>query len=215
MLLKDKIDFYGEFSIKTIDINGNVIGLYSEKNLVMDTARSNMAEIIGGVTASGDPINKFVLGTLGHMNTDILDAQQVAEVDISKPSGNQTFDATKTELFSEIIAGAINYKIPFDATGVADVTVDGEGTAYIAGVPRATTPTDVPMNSIQRVVLDKTVTYTITIPVTNANSADGTTPIAYTEAGLYAGSELFAMKTFPARVKENTAQFIITWSIIF
>jgi hypothetical protein len=207
--MKDKINFYGYFSIKQLDKNGILIDFYEEKNLVMDTARANMAELIGGVSSAGDPINQFVIGTKGHMGTDILDYQQVGETDTSKPSGNQLFDATRTALFSEVIAASINYRIPFDASGIADITVNGSGTHYIAGVAGST---DAAVNTIRRVVADKTVTYTITIPVTNANDSSA---VAYTEAGLYAGTELFAMKTFPARVKEDTSQFVITWSIIF
>jgi len=52
----------------------------------------------------------------------------------------------------------------------------------------------------------------VTVPVENANE---TGVVAYTEAALYSNEEMFSMKTFPARVKENTVKFIITWSIMF
>jgi len=212
-MLIDKIDFYGHFSIKQLDIAGNVLDYYEDKNLIMDTARTNMAEIIGGMTTAGIPINQFRIGTSGHVSTNILDAQEVGETDATKTGGNQIFDTTKTGLFSEIETAAINYRIPFDAAAVgADVTVSGTGTRYEAGTAVGSAETS---NTIQRVVAGATVTYTITIIPANGNAAVPTTPVPYTEAGLYAGTELFAMKTFPARVKESTTQFVVTWSIIF
>lgn len=218
-MLKDKINFYGEFSIKQLDKNGNVLSIYEDKNLIVDTGRSNMAEIIGGVTATGDIIDSFVIGTFGHMGSDILDPQAVDEQDTDKTAlGVDTFDVDMVSLFSEVLAASAfstseNYKIEFDVTGTADETdATATGTPYIVGV--AGTP-DASANTVRRVVADKTVTYTITIPITNGNAVVPTTPIAYTEAGLYAGTDLFAMKTFPARVKESTTQLIITWSIIF
>ena len=39
--------------------------------------------------------------------------------------------------------------------------------------------------------------------------------MSYTEAALYAGDNIFSMKTFPARVKEDTVKLEITWSIVF
>ena len=218
MLLKDKIDFYGEFTIKQLDKDGNVLNVYEEKNLIMDVARSNMAELIGGVTASALPINQFVIGNMGHVSTDILDYQQVGETDTTKPSGDQDFDSTRTDLFSEAITAGVNYRIPFDVSGGTDVTVqdaNASGTRYIKNVAETTDMPEVSGNIVQRVVSDRTVTYTITIPVANANSGNVDPVVAYTEAGLYAGTDLFSMKTFPARVKEDTTQFEITWSIIF
>jgi len=212
MLLKDKIDFYGVFSVKAYDAAGNIVDEYTEKNLIMDEARKNMAQLIGGVTTAGDiqgsKIDKFVIGTLGHVGTDILDYKKV---------GENGFDSTRTALFSEATTGAKNYRIPFDVSGGLDVTVNATGTMYSGGSSSFTDPTNA--ISVQRVVggdFGRTVTYTVTIPATCANSGDVSNPVvAYTEAALYAGGEIFSMKTFPARVKEDTVKFEITWSIIF
>jgi len=218
MLLNDKIDFYGVFSFKSLDKDGQVLDEYSEKNLIMDSARTNMAQLIGGVTSgststAGYEINQFVLGTRGHVGTNILDYQKVGETDTSKPAGDQSFDSSRTDLFSEAISGAVNYRIPFVGTGDSDITVSGTGTRYNANTAVGAAEGG---NTIRRVVSNRTVTYTITIPAQNANSGDTVDPVvAYTEAALYAGSEIFSMKTFPARVKEDTVKFEITWSIIF
>lgn len=207
MQLNDKIDFMGKFMIKAYNKDGTV-EVYEEKNLIMDTARTNMAQLIGGVdtgsTAIGQPINRFVIGTLGHVGTDILDYKQV---------GENGFDSTRTELFSEELSGNFNYRIDFDPTGGTDVTVNSTGSMYDGDTLLRTDPT---FNVVQRIVADRTVTYKVTIPAENANSEDMQNPaITYTEAALYASDEIFSMKCFPCRVKEETVKLEIIWSIIF
>jgi hypothetical protein len=212
MLLNDNVDFYGLFSVKAIDANGNVVDEYTEKNLIMDSARQNMAQLIGNVTtagsAQGTPIDKFVIGTLGHVGTDILDYKKV---------GENGFDSSRTALFSEEDASARNYHLPFDVSGDINVTVASTGEMYEGSTLDYTDAAD--SSTVQRVVggtYGRTVTYTITIPASCANSNDLAEPvIAYTEAALYAGEEIFSMKCFPARVKEDTVKFEISWSIIF
>lgn len=209
MKLNDKVDFYGVFSIKSFDKDGNVIDDYEEKNLIMDEARRNMAQLIGGVTAAGDTdgrhIDSFVLGTKGHNGTNILDYIAV---------GDAGFTSARTSLFSEVGATDINYKIGFNSVGGLNVTDSNATGRHYKGT--SAQDTDAVKNIVKRVVNDRTVTYTITVPATNANSGDIANPVvAYTEAALYAGSEMFSMKTFPARVKEDTVKFEINWSIIF
>ena len=208
MILNDQVNFVGVFSIKAFNADGTV-DEYTEKNLIMDEARRNMAQLVGGVTSTGDTrgmhINQFVLGTKGHNGTDILNYIKV---------GDAGFTSARTSLFSEATTDAKNYRIGFDTTGGLDVTdANATGRMYAGG---AAGITDSTKNTVRRVVTDRTVTYTITVPATNANSSNADNPVvAYTEAALYAGAELFSMKTFPARVKEDTVKFEITWSIIF
>jgi hypothetical protein len=216
MNFKDKVNCVGQFSIKSIDENNKVIDEYTEKNLIMDEARVNMAQLIGGVSSSSDPINLFVIGTAGHVGTDILDYKKV---------GENFFDSTREGLYSEIdpndISGGLsdvtdagyNYRISFNPDGDADLDLTPTGTMYNGVTVGAT---DGVVNTINRLVVDRTVTYTITIPATNGNSNDlGNPLIAYTEAALYASGSIFSMKCFPARVKEDTVKFVIVWSIIF
>lgn len=208
MNLSDKVNFVGVFSIKAVNRDGTV-DEYTDKNLIMDRARSNMAQLVGGVTTEGDVkgmhIDRFVIGTKGHVGTDILNYVK---------SGENGFTSTRTALFSELLDDSVNYSIPFVPTGAATVTDSAAvGTLRTGSTVVAV---DAAKNTVKRVVSDRTVTYTITIPATNANSRDPANPvIAYTEAALYAGGDIFSMKTFPARVKEDTVSFVITWSIIF
>lgn len=207
---KDKINFHGEFSLTYYDEFDNIIDTYEDKNLIVNTARKNMAELIGGfVDGETNNINEIRLGTRGHIGNDITDNIQVGETDAVLG----TFDATRTQLFSEEL-GDNNYHVIFDVTGAADVTdSSAEGTMY-SGETAGTV--DTTFNSVNRVFggdYGNIVTYSITIPTLCGNLDSGV--IAYTEAALYAGGELFAMKTFPARVKEDTVKLVITWSVVF
>lgn len=215
MKLNEKVDFYGVFSVKSLDKDNNVIEEYTEKNLIMDNARKNMAELIAGVSTTSSPINRFVLGTAGHIGSDILNPKVVG--------GVEGFESGLNSLFSEANNG-FNYSITFEPSGGDDVEDSaaigsrfvGTGADNIPGTDPATNE-ESNFNTVRRqVIAPSTVTYTITIPATNANPTDpAQTSIAYTEAALYAGDDIFSMKTFPARVKEETVTFEITWSIIF
>lgn len=208
MKLEDDVNFKGHFSIEAYKIDGS-IEKYEDKNLIMDEARENMAKLIGGVedsSGAGLQINKFVLGTKGHRLDNILDYKKV---------GTDGFDSTRTEIFAEE-DDAEFYVIPFDVRG--DMTVD----TISSKAPDSNTcynskkPTIMETCSVKRTVHGRTCTYVITVGEAEANSSKANSSvIAYTEASLYAGDSIFSMKTFPARVKEDTVKFIITWSIIF
>lgn len=209
MILKDNINVQGYFAVKIFKKDGT-IETYEDKNLIMDTARSNMAQLIGGHT-SGTEINQFVLGNKGHNGTDILDYKKVG--------ANSEFISSRVELFSQDPAyvaanskDSFAYEIPFNVVGATDTVVDAAAIGNIAG---GTGNALVDTCEVTRVVVDRTCTYTIVIPDTAGNPVGEGEVVAYTEAALYAGDKIFSMKTFPARVKEDTVKFEITWSIIF
>lgn len=204
MQLKDQVDFVGHFAITAYKKDGS-IEEYTEKNLIMDRARQNMAQLVGGVNTGGDTvegkaIDAFVLGTKGHVGDNILDYKKV---------GSNGFDSTRINTFAEDEAAEF-YTLSFDPMGASvktDIPASGVN-SKVAGTENGCTVT--------RTVSAQTCTYVITIPDANANaSAVDTSVIAYTEAALYAGADIFSMKTFPARVKEDTVKLVITWSIIF
>jgi len=206
MILKDKVDFQGHFSVKVFKKDGSV-EVYEEKNLIMDRARSNMAELVGGYS-EGVAINKFVLGNKGHNGKDILDYKKVG--------ANDEFVSTRTKLFAQDPdydsandKDSFVYEIDFNVESDTASVTDSAAVGKVAG------SSDTQTCEVKRVVADRTCTYTITIP-DNAGNKDGEgAVVAYTEAALYAGDDIFSMKTFPARVKEDTVKFEITWSIIF
>ena len=201
MKLNDGIDFKGEFSITAIKKDGSK-EVYVKDNLIMDGARENMAKLVGGVTNGdeGIQINKFVLGTKGHKGSNILDYKKV---------GKDGFDSTRTMIFSEEMQEEF-YVIPFDVRGGIDVSVESDKCYNSKKTEKFE------KCNVRRYVDGRICTFEITIGEDSANaSSSNTSIIAYTEASLYAGDNIFSMKTFPARVKEDTVQFVIKWSIIF
>lgn len=203
MKLNDNIDFMGVFTIKVVHADGT-IDEETTKNLIVNSARTNMAKLIGG-QSEATPINKIVLGTQGHTDS-ILNYKEV---------GSDGFDTTRTQLFSEEtdVTDYNNYSIIFDTNGVDDiVSVNGVGTMYLGVTEEYTDTTQIP---ITRTINDRTVTYSITIPAACANPSVTGSAIAYTEAALYAGDNMFSMKCYSARVKDSDVKLIISWSIVF
>jgi hypothetical protein len=205
-MLSDTIKFIGDFSINQYNANDELISSYSDKNLIMDAARKNMAELIAGL-ANGKVINRFILGTRGHVGTDLLTPKTVG--------GSYTegiFDSTRLSLFSEVApAGTPYWFVDFTPSPLG-------GAATIADVTNVVNTSETLNDvAVSIAVSGKETTYTITVPVTSANNPAG--PVAYTEAGLVSVSggdvDLFSMKCFPARVKEDTVKLIIVWKIIF
>lgn len=205
-MLADKIQFQGHFTVQAYNEKDELIGEYSEKNLIMDAARKNMAELIAGL-AVGKVINRFILGSRGHVGTDLLAPKEVGG---SYTEGN--FDSTKTKLYSEeATAGTPYWYVDFVPNPLG-------GNATIQNVVNTVNGSETSADVIVNIgVSGKETTYTITVPVTSANNPAG--PVAYTEAGLVSAAggdvDLFSMKCFPARVKEDTVKLIIVWKIIF
>lgn len=215
MSFKDNLEIppkeYGIFNIKTFDANDNLIDEYTEKNLIVATARESMAAAIGGKTGSGiGPINKFVMGTKGHVGGNVLLPLNVG--DNQPPLG--VFNTTRIKLFSEQASNEYYYTVTFNPASTTNEKTDyGLGGVLKRGNSNVVTNTD--GNTVKRSNSGNIVTFTITIGESSSNISTGSGVIPFTEAALYSGGNLFAMKTFPARVKENSVKFVITWSIIF
>lgn len=72
-------------------------------------------------------------------------------------------------------------------------------------------------------ILNQTICqFVFTIPKNQANSQHNANDVGFnseisifTEAGLYVNGRLFSMKTFPAKVKDDTTELKVTWRIIF
>jgi hypothetical protein len=217
MILNDKINVRGEFLIKTYKADGSVEE-YAEKNLIMDKARSNMAELVSG-WGLGAPMTRFLIGTKGH-NPDTNNVLEPIQV------GANNFVTTRTNIFSQE-QGTFYYTLIWDPLNPVDSnfntpvswTETGVLTAYAKGNKYNQTGIEDGAENVAcplRVeVLDRTIKYTFTIPEIAANGDDGQSVVAFTEAALMSGDDIFSMKTFPARVKENTVKFEIVWSIIF
>lgn len=229
MELTDKIKTQGSFKIRVIDADGNE-DVYEDKNLIVDTARGNMARLLSGWDV-GRPIDKLILGTRGH-NPDtgnFLDPKQV---------GTFGFDTTRINTFSEA-EDEFYYSIKFDSLNPFGPTFEvnddglgnpinwiqndgsysgtlnlyGKGNRYSAdGTQESDENIACP---IKIEVFNRIVKYSITVPESAANGPDGNSLTVFTEAALMAGEDLFSLKCFSARIKESTVKFIIEWSILF
>jgi len=199
---KDKINQpIGIFTLLVQDKNGKIIEKYSEKNLIMDNAKITMAKLVGGVTPF-KPINRFILGTRGHKDDNVLTNKQV---------GEDGFVSERTELFSQS-ENELYYTIDFNPNSdTLDKDDDGNTIGYFNGDDSNTQSG----NTVKRTVEGSEVTYTIVIPLDNANHPDSDKLAAYTECSLNCDNIIFSMKTFPVRVKEDSVQYTITYKIIF
>ena len=200
----------GYFSIE-VNKNGKVIDKYEHQNQIMFRSKEIMREaMIGNLTNVGENIfiNKFLLGNMGHEGDNILNPKN--------------FDYTQEDLFSVEDQNGLVYPIRWDASG----NIVDEG--YDPDFPN--TPTTDTTLTISRLFDNNNfvIEYKIVIPEENGNGP-GNSAIAYTEAGMYANltenndntnpnfdyGYIFAMRTFPAKVKDSNSSLTITWRIIF
>lgn len=177
------------------NIKGYFTAILKDKdgNIVDQFSEKNLIMATSGNVVSsmvsgldGTYINKIVLGTQGHYN------------DISTPKTSEHgFINTRDKLFSEE-SGDYTYTINFNInqfTGVGTVTAEDDSGSDVS-VSKTETG----------------VRYIFTIPYNAANS-DGTT--IFTEAALYANKDIFSMKCFKAKIKDDAVTLTIIWEIDF
>ncbi|WJZ70227.1 hypothetical protein F341_127 [Campylobacter phage F341] len=177
----------GYFKIEVLDKNRNVIETFEKHNLVVNGSRPVLALHMAG--RSTTPVNKLVLGTKGHIGDNLM----------TPKTSNEGFTPARTQLFAEE-EGAFVYNVSFtppQSNGPATVVEDDAG----AG------------STVEVVYGNNTITYKIEISTTAGNGSTGA--VGYTEAGLYAGSDLFCMRTFAVRSKDVSSILRITWTLIF
>lgn len=197
----------GFFKIEYLDKDGEVIFMHEQQNMIMEKSKASAAKSISGSTPQTDYINKFVLGNAGNESTNML---------VPK-----SFSFTRTRLFAEDRT-SINdriYPIVFDPLLIA-----GDYKAPVIGEDEGIVIKSNPSTIEVRIINNSTIQYIISIPEDNAN---GDSAVAWTEAAFYtktgevlntlpiSSGNIFAMRTFPAKIKENTSTFRITWRIVF
>ena len=185
--MKDIYKIKGHIIVECIDKKGTIIDRFENKNLIMDAARTAVSSSIAGMTVAA-PMNKFVIGTEGHVTGDYL----IPKTEL------QGFVSSRTELFSEELS-SYTYPIVFNNPGTA------VGPCVIVSEPDSG-------STISLNYAGSDVEYTIEIPDIAGNS----TGIAvFTEAALYAGDNIFSMKCFPGKIKDNTVSLRVVWTIKF
>jgi hypothetical protein len=211
----------GYFKIEQFDKSGNLLDSWESSNLIMIDSKKVMRNAMRGLLANPEPaintnihINTFVLGTDGHQNDNLL--------------APKNFQNDRTDLFCVENQNGKAYPITFGANG----NIIDEG--YDEDLPNSRNEAStVTINNLSDSG-NEIIEYIFEIPSANAN--DSGNPIAYTEAALYTNlnqvipnigsnpgdplviqdyGDIFAMRTFPAKIKDSTTSFKISWRIIF
>lgn len=180
----------GHLIIECLDSNGGVLDRFENHNLIMDKARTAIANLACALS-SAEPINKFVLGTEGHVTGDILTPKTETE----------GFVSNRVELFSEE-NDSYSYPIVFANPGTAS------GTCAVISEPDSGTASTV----INLEYINNDIKYTFEIPELAAND-NGI--VVFTEAALYSDSNIFSMKCFPGKIKDATVSLRVIWTIKF
>ena len=213
-------DVNGYFTLQAIDKDGNVLDTIEGPNMIMETSKATMAQAIGGsnaTQASNNIIGSLTLGTTGNAPGDIFTPK--------------LFDYERTALFSQngddgtSASGTGDFwMVDFNITSGSLVV---ENCGYFVWQGTNIVPVD------DTIIEDCTITMNVTgsdavfsfdIPIGTANKS-ANEAVAYTEASLCtcrnkdfsggASGDIFAMRTFPGKIKDDTTKFLITWKITF
>lgn len=155
--------------------------------VVNDLMLNDIIKYIGSTNSSGTTGNyyKYIGAGISGINTDTINFADTGTW--------ENFGAT----------APYTYSIGFDLAQTNDANatnIDEDDTGAGSGV-----------HVIQS---GSSVTFTTSIANIAGNLGDVDTSI-FTEAALYSGSDIFAMKTFKAKIKDSTVLLRITWTITF
>lgn len=213
--------------------NGVLVDTWESKNKIMAQSKRSVAYSMAGtgnltgIPVDDEPkyISSFALGTDGHTSGNLLAPKE--------------FEYTRTKMFSEELSLGF-WPVTWNPEDIADPTGPPVEADFVAegydlnhpGAGSSATPTTVDIG-ITEDTGTHTITYEIEVNEDTANGSGGAA-IAYTEAALYSNmgrlqgtsgvgdqndpdnmGEIFAMRTFPAKIKDDTTAFKITWKIIF
>jgi len=217
-ILKDEVNkpTEGFFKLECLDKEGNIIDSFEQQNMIMQKSKATVANSTMGQYPQQDFINKIVLGDGGSDNGNLLVGRD--------------FSFTRINLFAEQNVGE-TFTILFNPLGRA-----GNGTAptlaeFYTGDITAPGTSTVDINIIN----NSTIQYVFDISPGSGNSGGGNGVKPWTEAALYTrrddnvdystdsetigspakNGNIFAMRTFPAKIKDATTTFRITWEIVF
>lgn len=204
--MKDTVEMNikGEFTIKSYK-DGVLQDSFSDRNLVVTGSRSAVAAAISGIK-NPQPINRLTLGTQGHIEADSKFSPKLVNATYTEFGQSLSYTEDRDKLFSEEL-GRTTLDLKFYPVTSSDESQKLSAIAFYNTTEVTTT------NTFVEVFTDcNSVTYKFSIEEGLGHGGDFT---AYTEAGLYAGAVLFSMKTFAAKVKDESTQLEITWKIYF
>lgn len=186
----------------------------------IDTIANNTSDLIS-LTAN-------VVYTVTMADATVKEFTKDINVDIPKLGGIYKINTETTEPLSDVVYGK-NFIVDFDSTDYSLMTneayhetivlsADGTVNSYqITGVQSYMGYPVAPQSSginINVTTEGNKATFKFTIPQSQANGEQGAV-VAYTEAALYCDEKIFSMKTFPARTKDDSLEYVITWVINF
>ena len=197
--MQEKINFRGHFKIEVLDKNGKVIDTTENHNIIMNKARCSFSQLLAGI-AGQNVINRFVLGTAGHVDDNVL----IPKAEVHGLNANRVNLFCGTEASTK---GNTWNELTF--TPSASIT-NTKAVDVIDGASNSST-VDIIVSGCEQG--EPSVTYIFNISQDAFNGTkDG---VVYTEAGLFIDSNIFAMKTFKGKIKEKSVSLRITWQIIF
>ena len=204
--MKDTIEMNikGEFTLKSYK-DGVLQDSFSDRNLVVTGSRSAVAAAMSGIK-NPQPINRLTLGTNGHIESISKFSPKQVNGTYNEFGKELHYTEDRTNLFSEELSKT-TLDLKFYPVTNSDESQKLSAIAYFNTSEVTTT------NTFVEVFADcNSITYIFTIEEGLGHGQDF---IAYTEAGLYAGAVLFSMKTFAAKVKDESTQMVLTWKIYF
>lgn len=234
MFNENYINPTGHFKLITRDaITKDILDVEDDRNMIVVNSRSAIAKLFVGLSSSKNP-TKFLLGNCGSTPYNKLIAKTASE----------GFVKSRTALFAEdaivnvntgttidvVIGDKISYKsknyeiITAGSHIVTDATItDTDTFVWLEFDPEAVhinfvtdgatgnTPSNV--GTVTTSISGTAVTISLELASGDGNGQTGN--MHYTEAGIYCGDDLFCMKTFPVKVKDETVTLTLEWTITF
>ena len=231
----------GQFCIQCYK-GTEIIDSFEDHNYIMTTARQSVAELYVG--ANSRRLTKLVLGTSGSAENDIYTPITEAtgfSRDLTRLfSDYRTYNIgnnftiftgqvikvnntlykyigeSKTITLSSGALNNLNLFVQFSITPyLYELNVRRYTDVIFNGTTNYAENTDKGSANISY-DNDKTITYTFEIPTSEGNGQNTNQRQSFfNEAGLYINERLFAMKCFPAKLKDESTSFKIIWKILF
>jgi len=236
----------GAFKLEEIK-NGKRITLHEDHNLIVNRAKESMAELMAGSTRAKyggayvqSNINRFGIGTGANNGTTVTETPVVQDntlFAVTKHANDSTQQVYYIDFWpkGQSSGSTFAYDASISDINEYDSPIIFGGSFNPSNKLSLSTPSTISL--VYNTSSDATgtytngLTYTITLPESNANQDPGTysntNPVYYSEAGLFVrkgdlqatsgdaalDTDLFALKTFPPRPKSTNSKWVITWAI--
>lgn len=235
---------HGKFKLEVINaLTMEVVDVEADNNMIMVGARTVMSRLFAGIQSASLP-DRFVIGTQGHYEGSILTPKDSTQGFVKERNtlfSLLTKNVNSGDIVDLIRNDYVFYSGGDSFTGLykyvgntiinltlSDDLIDSDQFEFSDDLPESyTTEFTMPNNAsstgddanatngavIKVLVSGTSVTFNVEIGTDYGNGEDNAS--IYTEAGIFAGEDLFCMKTFPAKIKDRTVIFRINWTIVF